>query len=152
MNDRTLARVVRFEVLLAALWWGSLTTLGFMVVPLLFAWLPTPAVAGALAARFFSVQTWVSVACGLALLCTIQYTKKAFAHASIAEAALLFIAGGMLSALLVEFAVAPRILSRTHLPLWHGIGSALYFAQWLCAGLTLWRLAAPGDIEKVEAH
>jgi hypothetical protein len=28
------------------LWWGSLTTLAFFVVPMLFAHLPTPAMAG----------------------------------------------------------------------------------------------------------
>ena len=42
---------LRLPVLVAALWWGSLTTIGFLVVPLLFAHLPTPAVAGAMAAQ-----------------------------------------------------------------------------------------------------
>jgi hypothetical protein len=37
----------RLPVMLAALWWGSLTAVGFVVVPLLFAHLPTPAMAGA---------------------------------------------------------------------------------------------------------
>ena len=32
----------RLPGLVAALWWGSLSTVGFLVVPLLFAHLPTP--------------------------------------------------------------------------------------------------------------
>jgi len=55
-------------VWLAALWWGSLTTVGFFVVPMLFANLPTPAMAGNMAAKLFSAQTWVALICGLLLL------------------------------------------------------------------------------------
>ena len=58
----------------------------------------------------------------------------------------------MLLALLVEFAVSPRILARSNLPLWHGIGSAMYFVQWLCAGATLWRLASPRAHVSSSAH
>ena len=47
----------RLPVLLAALWWGSLTTIGFLVVPMLFAYLPTPAMAGSMAAKLFTAQT-----------------------------------------------------------------------------------------------
>jgi hypothetical protein len=39
----------------------------------------------------------------------------------------------MLLALLVEFAVAPHIVARDNLALWHRVGSAMYFAQWACA-------------------
>jgi hypothetical protein len=53
---------------LAALWWGSLTTLGSVVVPLLFKHLPSPAAAGAMAAKLFGAQTWVSLGCALLLL------------------------------------------------------------------------------------
>ena len=84
-----------WPVWVAALWWGSLTTLGFAVVPLLFAYLPSPALAG------------------------------------------------MLLALLVEFAVAPRILARENLRLWHGVGSAMYLLQWICAAVTFARLIQP---------
>lgn len=51
-----------------ALWWGSLTTLGFIVVPLLFAHLETAQAAGRMAARLFEVQAYVSQACGVLLL------------------------------------------------------------------------------------
>ena len=48
---------------LTALWWGSLTTVGFLVVPLLFVHLPTPAMAGGMAAKLFTAQTTVSAVC-----------------------------------------------------------------------------------------
>lgn len=130
----------RLQVFLAALWWGTLTTLGFFVVPLLFAWLPTPAMAGGLAARYFSVQTWISVVSGLLLLLMVSRSNRAPAHIGQALPAHLFIVAGMLLALLVEFAVAPRIVAHENLRLWHGVGSAMYFGQWLCAGAVLWGL------------
>jgi hypothetical protein len=52
----------RLHALVAALWWGSLTTVGLLVVPMLFAHLPTPAMAGTMAAKLFAAQTWVSSA------------------------------------------------------------------------------------------
>ncbi len=132
----------RFPILLAALWWGSLTTLGFLVVPLLFAHLPTPALAGNTAARLFTAQTWVSVACGVLLLVASR-SRGAAEIAPWARPVLGFVLAGLLLALLAEFAVAPRIVARQDLKLWHGVGSAMYLAQWLCAAAVLWRTAAP---------
>ena len=57
----------RLSFLAAALWWGSLTTVGLLVVPMLFAHLPTPAMAGTMAAKLFAAQIWVSVCCALLL-------------------------------------------------------------------------------------
>jgi hypothetical protein len=64
----------------------------------------------------------------------------AAAHVSIAQTAIVFIVGGMLLALLSEFAVTPRILMRENMRLWHGMGVAMYVLQWLCAGVTFWKL------------
>ncbi|HCY14559.1 MAG TPA: DUF4149 domain-containing protein [Curvibacter sp.] len=128
---------------LAALWWGSLSTIGFLVVPLLFLYLPTPAMAGGMAAKLFTAQTWVSLNCGLLLL-LLTRPNQAESHANRARAAIVFIVAGMLLALLSEFAVAPRIVARENLALWHRVGSGLYLLQWLCAGAAFWRLAASG--------
>ena len=133
-----LARVAPFA---AALWWGSLTAVGFMVVPLLFKFLPTPAMAAHMAARLFTAQTWVSVACGVVLL-LVSRSDRPPAQARRAQAALVFIVLGMLLALLIEFAVAPRIVARENLRLWHGAGSVMYAVQWLCAAAVLWRITA----------
>ena len=131
----------RVAAFAAALWWGSLTAVGFMVVPLLFKFLPTPAMAGHMAAKLFTAQTWVSVACGIVLLLVLRSNRPA-ALAGRAQAALVFIVLGMLLALLIEFAVAPRIVARENLRLWHGAGSVMYAVQWLCAAAVLWRITA----------
>lgn len=123
----------------AALWWGSLTTIGFLVVPLLFVHLPSPAMAGAMAARLFTAQAWVSVVCAVLLL-LLALPRGAEDRAGRLNTARLFMVGGLLLALLVEFAVAPRIVARENLALWHRVGSGMYLLQWICAAMTFWRL------------
>ncbi|MEY4099831.1 MAG: hypothetical protein RL300_1002 [Pseudomonadota bacterium] len=128
-----------FAPWLAALWWGSLTTLGALVVPLLFVYLPSPAMAGSMAAKLFSAQTWLSVVCGLLLL-LLQRPGQAEADSERAQSALVFLLLGVLLALLSEFAIAPRIVSRENLRFWHSAGSVIFVLQWLCAGVTFWKV------------
>ncbi len=128
------------SVWVAAAWWGSLSTLGFFVVPMLFMHLPTPAMAGNLAAKLFTVQTTISTACGLVLLMLFR-SNKALALADVAQAATLFVVGGVLLALLVEFGVTPHIVARDNLALWHGVGTAMYVVQWICAAVVFGKLA-----------
>lgn len=134
----------RVALLAAALWWGSLTALGFVVVPLLFIHLGSPAAAGAMAAKLFTAQTWLSAACALLMLLLVLNKKDPAAHAPWVQVAIKFVVAGLLLALLVEFGVAPHIVSARaeggNLKLWHGLGSAMLLGQWLCAGLALWRL------------
>lgn len=127
---------------LAACWAISLTTLGLFVVPMLFVHLPSPAMAGAMAARLFSVQTSISVACALGLLLYLRKEKSGNADASEeAKPLAVWLLGGALLALLVEFAIAPRIVARDNLALWHRVGSLMYFGQWVCALVVFQRLA-----------
>ncbi len=134
----------RLSILLAALWWGSLTGLGFVVVPMLFIHLPSPAAAGAMAAKLFTAQTWLSVACTMLLLLALN-KKEAPALSPPAQAAMKYAVAGLLLAVLVEFGVAPNIVnaraSGGDLRFWHGLGSAMYLTQWLAAGWTLWCLS-----------
>ena len=130
----------RAPVLAAALWWGSLTTLGFIVVPLLFKHLPTPALAGQTAAKLFTAQTWVSLACGLVVLLGARADGDA-PRMDWSRGATAFVLAGLLLALLVEFAVAPRIVARENPRLWHSLGSVMYALQWVCALVVLWKLA-----------
>ncbi len=124
----------------AALWWGALTTIGFAVVPMLFVNLPSPAIAGAMAAKLFSLTTWLGITCGLMLL--IFRSNRPLTLENKADNAILFIVSGMFLALLLEFVVAPRIVARQDLRLWHSVGTVMYVVQWLCAGVVFWRLAA----------
>lgn len=125
---------------LAAAWWGSLSMVAFVVVPLLFVYLPSPAMAGSMAAKLFSVQTGISTGCGLALLLSFR-SNPPIAPVDTAKAATLFVVTGVLLALLVEFAVSPRILARENMALWHRVGTAMYVLQWLCAAVVFGKLA-----------
>lgn len=128
----------RLPALAAALWWGSLTTVGFLVVPLLFAHLPSAAIAGQMAAKLFAAQTWVTVACCMLLL-LISRRRHEEVQEPWAQAALGFVLGGLLLALLVQFGVSPRIVARQDLRLWHSVGTGMYVLQWVCALVVLWR-------------
>lgn len=127
----------RIALFASALWWGSLTVVGFVVVPMLFAHLSTPAVAGQMAAKLFSMQGWVSLLCGLLLLSLLKREASERTRTT-----LFVVMAGLLLALLLEYAVAPRIVARENLRLWHGLGTALYSLQWLCATGVLWRLGS----------
>lgn len=131
----------RIALMLAALWWGSLTTTGFLVVPMLFAHLETPAIAGRMAAELFAAQTWVALGCGLTLLIHVRTKADEDRLDGPALTAVFLIVTAMLLALLQQYAVAPRIVARENLQFWHSAGSAMYVAQWLCAGVMLWRLS-----------
>ena len=135
-------------VWLAALWWGSLTTLGFFVVPMLFANASTPTVAGNMAAKLFSTHTYISAACGLLILLTFR-SKRPLVPVNTAQSATLFVVGGVLLALLVEFGVAPRIVAREDPALWHGLGSGMYLGQWLCTAAVFWKLTKTGRGELI---
>ena len=136
------AFLLKLPLWAAALWWGSLTTIGFLAVPLLFAYLPGPAMAGSMAAKLFTAQTWVTVACTVLLLLASRSREgEAQGADQPLYAVRLTVVGGLLLALLVEFAVAPRIVARENLALWHRTGTAMYVLQWFCAAITFWRLA-----------
>ena len=130
----------RLPLMVAALWWGSLSTIGVLVVPFLFAYLPTPAVAGTVAAKLFSAQAWVTLACGILLL-ILSRLRGSQALRPWPQSVLVWISVGMLIAVLLEFAIAPRILARESLRVWHSLGSLMFAAQWVCAGTVLWKLS-----------
>ena len=126
----------QLPVWLAAAWAMSLSMLGLLVVPMLFVHLPTPAMAGQMAAKLFSAQTWISVACGAMLLIAFRSNRRLVSVES-AQAATLFVVGGVLLALIVELAIAPRIVARENLALWHRLGTGLFVVQWICALVVL---------------
>ena len=135
---------------LAAAWAMSLTTLGLFVVPMLFAKLPSPAMAGGMAARLFGVQTGISVVCALVLLMAFRSERVAPSVRVIPSCTMLCLAGALL-ALLVEFGVSPHIVARDNLALWHRLGSAMYFAQWVCALLVFGKLAHAAIAQPADA-
>lgn len=141
----------RLPVFLAALWWGSLCSIGFVAVPMLFAHLPTPALAGFMAAKLFAAQTWISIAC-CALLLVFSKRKHAEKIEQWAQAAIGFVIAGMLLALLVQYGVSPKIVARENLRLWHSVGTGMYALQWLCAAIVLWRVAGARQLRGVHCR
>ena len=131
----------RLPIFAAALWWGSLSAIGFLAVPMLFANLGNPTVAGNMAAKLFAAQTWVTVACCLALL-LLAKRRHAEQEEAWAQSGLVLVIGGMLLALLVQYGVSPRIVARQDLKLWHSVGTVMYVLQWVCAAALLWKLGA----------
>jgi hypothetical protein len=72
----------------------------------------------------------------LILLLSLQRNKP-IAQSNKAQEALIFIVIGVLLALTSEFAVAPRIVVRENLRLWHSVGTLMFAVQWVCASITL---------------
>lgn len=101
---------LRWATLAAGLWWGSLSALMLLVVPLLFMHLPSAQMAGSMAARLFSAQTWLTSLCCLLLLLVFNRAQDEDLLA-LGRAVLRPVIAGLLLALLVELALAPRILA-----------------------------------------
>ena len=99
-----------------------------------------------MAAKLFTAQTWLSVACAMLLLMLLN-KRDGVEVVPESRAAMAWVVAGMLLALLVEFGVAAEIVSARstggNLRLWHGLGSAMYVGQWLCVSWLLWRLTRP---------
>ena len=127
-SNRALGLRHQALVWVAAAWWASLTMLGFVVVPLLFVYLPTPAMAGTMAGHLFSAQTWISMVCAVVLL---ALHKPPGLPATAWRLALLVL--GLACAVAAEWIAAPHIVARDNLALWHRLGSGMYLVQWLCA-------------------
>lgn len=131
--------LLRLCVAIVALWWGSLLLLGAWVVPALFTSLPTKAMAGQMAAGLFSSQTWVALVSGMLLLILGRSSRDSVA-ARWCQSQQMLVLAAVLAALLVEFAVAPRIVARESLALWHSVGSGLLLLECVLVSALMWRL------------
>ncbi|MCK9516027.1 MAG: DUF4149 domain-containing protein [Ottowia sp.] len=133
----------RIGMFVAALWWGSLVAIGGVAVPLLFATLPSASLAGPVAARLFGAANMLAIGCGVLLLLLFK-GRAAGENARAGVQTIIFAAAlGVLLALLIQFAVAPRIIAGQNLALWHTLGTIFLVVQWLCAGLILWKMVDP---------
>ena len=50
---------------------------------------------------------------------------------------MVFVVAGLLLALLQQYGVAPRVVARENLRLWHSVGSVMFALQWVCALVVL---------------
>ena len=143
------------STIVAAIWLGSMSVIGFMAVPLLFRYLPSAAVAGNMAGQLFLAQGWVSIISIVLLLMVFRARLRDYAMTRyeadgqlkaldpVHKPNMLYfgvLVGGLLLTLLLVLVAAPRIQARDNLALWHGVGTFLYVAQWLCALIAVIRL------------
>lgn len=134
----------RAMLMLAALWWGGISGIAFVAVPVLFAQLGSPAVAGPVAAWLFAFVCKLSVVVGcVLLLCYAQ--KRPLRLDKKTRAALFLMVLAVLAAVLQDTVVANLIVTARatggNLKLWHGLGSVLVLLQWLAAGWQVWFLS-----------
>jgi hypothetical protein len=134
---------LRARLLVATLWVGSGWTIGYLVAPTLFATLPDPMQAGAIAGSLFRVEAWLSVACalGLLLLLATANRKREVANyrtqATIVAAMLACTVVGYFGlqpfmAALRETANVSGVMSgatKVQFGMLHGIASALHLIQ-----------------------
>lgn len=139
MNSLSNRLPALLPMLLAALWWGSMTAVGFVAVPVLLAHFASPVQAGAAVAAVLAAQAWISITC-CALLLVVSKRRHAEKQESWAQAAMAFILAGLLLALVGQYGVAPRIAAKQG-AVWQYAGMAMYGLQWLCALCTFWRIA-----------
>jgi hypothetical protein len=66
----------RVRLLVAALWAGSLWTVGYLVAPALFATLHDSVLAGVIAGSMFRAEAWLCVGCGSVLLWLMPERRK----------------------------------------------------------------------------
>ena len=132
----------RLPIFLAALWWSSLSVIGFVAVPLVFVRIPQRMLAGYMAAGLFEAQTWISIACCARFL-VVSRRKHSQTIEQWAQSALVFVILGMLLAFVLQFGVAPRVIAYHGVKLWHNLATALYLGQWLCAAAVLWQVTKP---------
>ncbi len=148
--------LVRLQLVIAALWWGGISGLSFVAVPTLFASLGSPALAGPVAARLFSLQCWAGLLLGLVSLLLLRRERGLLDQDAASSeqvermqrtlASMGWVVFAMILALLQELGVAQRIVtaraSGGDLRLWHSLGSLMVLGQWVGAGVLLWRLSA----------
>ena len=142
----------RTRCLIAALWAGSLWTVGYLVAPTLFATLSDRVLAGTVAASMFRSQAWLSIACAALLLVLLQMKMDELAPRRTLLALALAI---LLGTLVVHFGVQPMMgalreaagsggvmesAQKSRFGMLHGISSMVYLVQSVLAGVLVWKM------------
>lgn len=137
-------------------WVGALWTVGLMVAPALFHYLPDRTVVGSIVGRLFTYTALLGIGCGtyLVMFRLVRFGSQAFKHA------FFWLALAMLVLTIVgEFAVQPILhalraealpkqvmetVLRERFATWHGVASVLYVIECvLGVGLVLLQARAP---------
>ncbi|MEZ5584837.1 MAG: DUF4149 domain-containing protein [Candidatus Competibacteraceae bacterium] len=114
---------------MTVIWVGSLWTIGFIVAPTLFHLLDDRALAGLIAGRLFSLESYLGLLCGGLLLLMAWYKISSGQRFSWR----IVLLGAMLIIIIVgEFGLQPLLASykaqglSAEFARWHGISAMLY--------------------------
>ena len=122
-------------VLLLVLWAGSLWSLAIWVAPVLFNLQSDRHLAGLLAARLFSIETYVGI--GAALLAVILPGRRRFLWGYFAVA-LLLVNEWVLKPVM-NGAQAHGTALGLSFGAWHGVAALIYLAACLAAAVLVWK-------------
>jgi hypothetical protein len=144
------------QFLTVTLWVGALWTVGMMVAPTLFQFVPDRVLAGSIAGRLFTYTALLGLACGAYLLLfrLVRFGSHALRHA------FFWVAAAMVILTIVgQFGVHPILeglreqalprqvmegVLRDRFATWHGVASILYVIECaLGAALVLLQARAP---------
>jgi hypothetical protein len=140
------------QFLTVTLWVGALWTVGMMVAPTLFQFVPDRVLAGSIAGRLFTYAALIGLACGAYLLLfrLVRFGSHALRHA------FFWVAAAMVILTIVgQFGVQPILeglrqqaprqvmegVLRDRFATWHGVASVLYVIE-CAAGVALVLLQA----------
>ena len=142
----------RIRCLIAALWAGSLWTVGYLVAPTLFATLSDRVLAGTVAASMFRSQAWLSIVCAVLLLVLLQMKMvETEARRTLLVLALAILFG----TLVVHFGLQPMMAAlreaagaggvvesaqKARFGMLHGVSSIIFMVQSLLAGVLVWKM------------
>ncbi len=134
--------LTRLRLLVAALWAGSLWTVGYLVAPTLSNTLADRKMFGNIAAGIFRSEAWLTVACALAMFVLVMLARDIDARR---KRTLNFIVGGMLActvlgyfgmqpvmAMLRDAAGAQGVMDsslKMKFGIVHGVAALFYLAQ-----------------------
>src|SRR5450432_1521723 len=139
-----------FQSLALTLWVGALWTIGFMVAPTLFQFIPDRIVAGSIAGRLFTYTALLGLGCGTYLLLfrLTRFRTRAFRHAFFLVTLLMVIL-----AMVGQFGVQPILealreqalprqvmesVMRDRFTTWHGVASVLYVIECALGVALVW--------------
>ena len=138
----------RARLLVAALWAGSLWTIGYVVAPTLFLSLHDNAQAGTIVGMLLKTEAWLAMACAVILYGLLKFSDIEPAR----KRSLAMIITAMLACALVIYlglqpvmaqireAAGPAGLKGTNFGLLHGVSQLFYLAESVLAGLLLVKL------------
>lgn len=134
------------ERFLVTLWVGSLWSIGYLAVPILFSTLDDRMLAGMLAGKMFTAVSFIGLGCGTALMAMAVMSTPNF----IKDKRVLVLGLMLFLVMIGEFALQPAMAdlkaqglsggsrAAATFGLLHGIASLLYLLNSVCGFVLLW--------------